>query len=38
MVLAMQFTKTGGPEVLQPVTLNLPPSPQPGQVLVRLQA
>lgn len=38
MVLAMQFTQTGGPEVLQPATLNLPSSPQPGQVLVRQTA
>lgn len=38
MVLAMQFAKTGGPEVLQPMTLNLPPTPQPGQVLLRQTA
>jgi NADPH2:quinone reductase len=38
MVMAMQFTQTGGPEVLQPVTLNLPTNPQPGQVLLRQTA
>lgn len=38
MVLAMQFTKTGGPEVLQPMTQNLPSSPQPGQVLLKQTA
>lgn len=35
MVMAMQFTRTGGPDVLLPVTHALPPTPQPGQVLLR---
>lgn len=38
MVMAMQFTQTGGPDVLQAVTLNFPTKPQPGQVLLRQTA
>lgn len=38
MVMAMQFTQTGGPEVLQAVTLNFPTKPQPGQVLLKQTA
>jgi NADPH2:quinone reductase len=34
MVMAIQFARVGGPEVLEPVTLTLP-APQPGQVLVK---
>src|SRR6202012_2307716 len=34
MVLAMQFSSNGGPEVLKPVEIELPPL-QPGQVRLR---
>lgn len=37
MVMAIQFAAVGGPEVLQPVELNLP-APAPGQVLLKQTA